>query len=536
MRNLIIALILSFLPFLLDAETIRVTGQEDFDRLGERILSSQEDDVFVELETGTYYYREGFLDFRGWDRPGFRLSIQGNGSTLIPKGADFVVGPDEAVVYEGAFSPDDCFVSLSRKRPVELRERVKACRTHPLPVNLRKKLFRFRCQEPDLSEEDARDAFIILTQWYVGAVYRVKEIRNGWLYFYADRKYQTKMYEEFRFGRCRPRYVLYNQRSDEGPRIIGGRILSPAVDTLHRCEATVFLSMEDSRIGDVKLSGIRFTGNRAEGYLLRFERLQADSIVVSDCVFDGIGSHVLGVLGTPHLRFQGNTLEGCSLRGVYSDPYSTDSRICRNVFRNHGRRLSTAPAVYCQGPDFRVSDNVFEDFAYSAIGLGTHFMETERPYTSGIVENNEIYQTEAFRKAPMAVLIDSGAIYVWTQNVRTEIRHNYIHDIDGPHGNRGILCDDGAINVSVFDNLILGMGHRSYCIDLRRNYWVGHRRDSFVKRANVGNRGGCNVVDGRLRFHIRKGDPESYREPDIHLKAGYDRESVRQRWEEGRIG
>ena len=132
----------------------------------------------------------------------------------------------------------------------------------------------------------------------------------------------------------------------------------------------------------------------------------------------------------------------------------------------------------------------------------------------------------------MATLIDSGAIYVWTQNRGTVIRHNYIHDISGAHGNRGILCDDGVVNTSIFDNLILGIDHNSYCIDLRRRYAVERKRNSFIRRVNVGNKCGGNVVDGRTRFHIRKGDPDSSREADVHLPKGYDRESVYREWKQ----
>ena len=312
--------------------TVPVATQEDFDRLDATIHSLQEEDeVHVRLEKGTYFFRDRHLDLSGMDRPGFRLFIEGNGSLLIPVGTDYAVGPGLDTPYEDDYSPEDGFVSMHRGDRIDLRQRVKACKTHPLPVSLRRKLFRFRCSEPDLSAEDARDAYIILTQWYVGAVYKVEKIRNGWLYFYADRKYQTKLYEEFRYGRCHPRYVLYNQRSADALRIIGGRFLSPVADTVRRCEASTFCRIVDSRLGSVKLEGCRFPGNRAGGYLLHFERCQSDSVVVSDCAFKAIRSHLAGVFDTPHFRFRGNTVEGCYLRGVYSDYLSADSRITAHL-------------------------------------------------------------------------------------------------------------------------------------------------------------------------------------------------------------
>ena len=529
-------LFLLWIPSLGAENLVHVATQEDFDRLNETIRSLRgEREICIRLDKGIYYYGNGHLNLSGMDCPDLRLSIQGQGAMLIPVGTDYTVGPKRNVLYENPFSTEDVFVSLRRKCVADLRQPVKGCKTLPIPLSFRRKLFCFRCDEPDLSEKDAKNAYIILTQWYVGAVYKVKEIRKGWLYYYADRTYQTKWYEEFRYGRCRPRYILYNQRSQDAPRIIGSRFLSPVEDTLRRCDATPFCNFSDCRLKSFQLEGCHFLGNRDGGYLLHFARFQSDSVTVTGCVFEGIRSHVLGVFETPHLRFRGNRVEKCYLRGVYSDPYSIDSRIMDNCFRDHGKMLSTAPAVYCQGGDFIISGNVFENFSYSAIGLGTHYMETDRPYSSGLVADNEIYQTEEFRRAPMATLVDSGAIYVWTQNKRTVIRHNYIHDISGAHGNRGILCDDGGVNISVFDNLILGIAHRSYCIDLRKRYAVGRKRNSLIRRVNVGNQCGGNIVDGRVRFHIRKGDSRSFRTKDIHLKKGYDRETIYRRWKQKEV-
>ena len=130
----------------------------------------------------------------------------------------------------------------------------------------------------------------------------------------------------------------------------------------------------------------------------------------------------------------------------------------------------------------------------------------------------------------MRVLIDSGAIYVWTLNKDLIIRNNFLHDISGPHGNRGILCDDGAMNVSVYGNLIIDIDRNSYRIDLRKNHSVERKSSCPVPRVNVGNRMWDNWVDGRVRFHIRKGDPDSFRKDNVMLYPGYDREQVHRSW------
>ena len=516
------------------AQTILIDSQGDFDRLRSSIDSIGTGEIRVQFEPGTYYYREKHLDFVNIERPGLDLSLEGNGSVLIAAGTDFVLNDENGhrIAYDREYSTDDGFVSLARMEVTDLRDSVKRALTHPLPVNFRKKVYRIRCREADLTEEDAADSYIILTQWYVGAVYKVRNIRNGWLYFYADRDYGTKLHEELRYGRCLPRYILYNQRSDAHPTLIAGQLSVPSDDVIHRCEHSNFIRIAGSRIKSFRMEGFRFLGNRASEYLLRFDNVRADSLTVSDCQFEGIRSDVVRVHDSDHFRFRNNVLAHCYLRGFYSDFRTHDVEVRNNRFIDHGLMLTSAPALLCQSQGFVIADNLFEDFSYSAIGLGTHYTESEEPLTAGVVENNEICQTAAFRRRPMRSLVDSGAIYVWTQNKDLVIRRNYIHDISGHHGNRGILCDDGAVNVTIHDNLILGIDNNSYCIDLRKRYSVERKDNSRIRRVNVGNRMWDNWVDGRVRFHIRKGDDRSFRRENVILEKNCDRDEVYKQWKE----
>lgn len=416
MRRFLTAVLLLTVAFPVFAKTVRVDSQRDFDRLRNVIDSIGTGEVRVLFKPGTYYYRERHLEFVNYVRPGLDLILEGNGSVLIPAGTDFVLNGENghSVPYDRAFSTDDGFVSLTRMQPVSMRDTVKKARTQAFPVNLGTNLYCILCREADLSEKEASDAYIILTQWYVGAVYKVKMIKSGWLFFYADRKYPTKMYEEMRYGRCLPRYILYNRSSGEHPSVASGRLSAPEDDVIHRCEHSSFLYMAGSEVKSLRMEGFRFLGNRASEYLLRFDNVKADSLTVSGCRFEGIRSDVVRVYATDHFRFRDNVMAHCYLRGIYSDFRTRDIEVRNNRFVDHGLMLSTGPAVYCQSQGFVIADNLFEDFSYCAIGLGTHFTESEEPYTAGIVENNEICQTAAFRRKPMRSLIDSGAIYVWT--------------------------------------------------------------------------------------------------------------------------
>ena len=102
----------------------------------------------------------------------------------------------------------------------------------------------------------------------------------------------------------------------------------------------------------------------------------------------------------------------------------------------------------------------------------------------------------------MNLLMDTGAIYVGTQNTSLTIRNNYIHDISGPFDNRGIFCDDGTVNTTITGNRVQRVAN-SWCIDLRRDLSIETRSDSKVRRVNVGNQVKDNQVDGRIRFEQR---------------------------------
>ena len=140
--------------------------------------------------------------------------------------------------------------------------------------------------------------------------------------------------------------------------------------------------------------------------------------------------------------------------------------------------------------------------------------------------------SEHFRNQVHRELIDGGAIYVWTQNQKVSIRNNFIHDLDGPHGNKGIFADDGAVGVEIAGNLLLAV-HGGRCIDLRKALRVERKRTSHIRRVNVRNRMDGNTLDGRCRFYFRKGDPGSFVGKNLELEPGYDKAEVIRTWKEG---
>lgn len=98
--------------------------------------------------------------------------------------------------------------------------------------------------------------------------------------------------------------------------------------------------------------------------------------------------------------------------------------------------------------------------------------------------------------------MDSGAIYIFTQNDGAVIRNNYIHDYVGMKDNRGIFCDDGAYGFTITGNVIRNVPN-SYSIDSRLCLNVETQAGSVVKKVNYNNIIRNNRVDGPVRFEKR---------------------------------
>ena len=128
-------------------------------------------------------------------------------------------------------------------------------------------------------------------------------------------------------------------------------------------------------------------------------------------------------------------------------------------------------------------------------------MSTKESPSIGLIENNEFYFTKEYLEhIDEYALMDGGVIYVATLNDDLIIRNNYIHDIDGMKKNRGVFLDDGARNVTVVGNVIVGIAN-SYCIESDRSKSV----EKVVGPANVNNTIKDNVLDGAILFFAREG-------------------------------
>ncbi len=445
--------------------TILVSSQADFDRLQRdvrRELQRKPAELKVEFRPGVYHFKDNHLQLnREADCPETRLVIEGNGAVLVGTAPEIEMTP-----------------FFRAGRLVEVMDPgKKLCR-----IRTRKRL-----------DGEGR-LYVQVTSWFRLFTGRVTEVKGRYVYFTAEKLERTgltyNINGDLSYGKQLPRYRLVRVQDPDRP-------ISTPVFNFTAC-----------RFRQVDISGFIFDRNAGrrmtdpDNFLIRFYSCKLGEASVHDCTFKSVRSDVFRIAYTDGVEIRKCRFEDCGRICVLSYNHSGGTRVMDNVFERKGLdpEAEVTPCVKVQGSDYLVSGNRFVDYGCCAVMAGLHFTEEMKFPASGVIERNEIFQTDDYRKsAAQNLLMDTGAIYVNTQNASLEIRYNDIHDISGPYDNRGIFCDDGTVNVYVHDNRVLRIAN-SWCIDLRRVPSVETRSDSKIRRVNVGNRIEKNQVDGKIRF------------------------------------
>lgn len=445
--------------------TILVSSQQDYDAMPARLrtaLDKQPEEVRVVFKPGVYHFQDDHLHLWGLRCPGTRLSFEGNGAVL--RGT-------APTIHAGPFTQMDKYVE--GVDPENKKCRVRTGQRLDGPGKL----------------------YIQITSWYRTFTGPVTGIQDGYIYFTLDELKKNgfiyNVNSDLTYGWRRPRFRLLRVQEADGP------------------VSTPVFHFTDCDFRSLSLSGFvieRNTGGRTEygkNCAVRFYKNRFGEASVSGCTFRNLQSDAVHVIYTDGVDIKECRFEDCYRRGVMSYNHSGRTRVLDCSFERMDLALENSPCVQCEGTDYRISGNRFVDYGNTAIRVGVHFIEEMKWPSSGVVEKNEIWQSDAYRAAaPMNLLMDTGAIYVTTQNTSLEICGNYVHDISGAYDNKGIFCDDGTVNTYIHDNVVLRIVN-SYCIDLRRERSVENRQDSKIKVVNVGNRLGTNQVDGKVRFQER---------------------------------
>lgn len=190
-------------------------------------------------------------------------------------------------------------------------------------------------------------------------------------------------------------------------------------------------------------------------------------------------------------------ITGMTCRGI-SCGYNSYSDIENCTFENIGLKGSNTACINSPGKIY-IGGCTFYNFNYSAINIGNMSTEDANSMGCSIVENNKLYWDASWtEKIKDYGLKDSGAIYIGTNNSRAIVRNNTITNFGGHGFNRAIFCDDGAYNLTIYQNVISGT-QNSYDIDSRDCSKTKPRKVPKGYAMNTNNYIGYNTCSGRIR-------------------------------------
>lgn len=497
------------------AGVIRITNQSQFDGLQNEIISlanSGDKSIQVIFSQGQYFFREGHIVLDGLDCPELSIDIVGNGASVVASGNDYCDGD----FYQGSFDFNNSLLSGDFMEPVTAWSDMLKAESQAEVVDRNSKLCRIKYSSAvPMSCEECSGTYVLVTSWFNSFVCKVEKVEDGYIYFTAPElavnatynKYNINL--DFAYGRTFPRFKMCNAKGiDSEFNIESGKVrLSGNVKMVHECTAMRFLFVKDCSFHSFRMSGLDIHGNACRKFfLIDFARVKSSAVEISNCRFSDISSTILRATMCRNLCFISNEVNRCCRSAVQSDNQCSDVRVVGNSFCNVGSLCNNDYAVTASGTNYRIAENRICDFCCGAIAVGVWHGASKDCKSAGVVESNEIWFSQKFfDDAWKHMVMDTGAIYVFSQNDACTIRYNRIHDYNGPKDNRGIFCDDGAFNVDIYGNVIRNISN-SYCIDSRRVKFVEKKSGGALEKVNYNNRVYGNYIDGGIRLEGTEND------------------------------
>ena len=507
---------LLLLPYSLCAKSaINIKTQQQFDSIQHFILeelNNGENSILIRLASQRFKFNENHICLHNLHYPKASITISGSeGSMVYSEGMGYTQNDrytwnfnhqntflDENLDEVSTWS--DSFVAHDTIRVLD--EKAKMC---------------FLPYEGLMPQDASRclNTFILMTMWYYSSIYKVDRITEKGVFFTCDNLYQDSWLKCWNVNldyaytqRCSekrqlPRFRLCNTLTSS-PLSIANGIIDSKERKLHECRNTTFLNIKECTFKEINIQGISFIGNTYNWnkYLLQFSACHLSKCInITHNIFKNLKTLAIHLEGTNNATVKSNNAENCALGILKSCNNCHNTKVINNHIDRCGTRLSNIPMIQTIGTNFLVKGNILSDFGYSALNSGVHYTESMNYPCQGVIENNELFYTNiTLEDIEKRTLMDSGAIYVATQNTKTIIRNNYIHDYIGICDYRGIFCDDGANNCIVENNIIQNTP-TSYSIQFSEYDLSSNPRNKspYFCRGNIAKNNHC---DGAIRNKV----------------------------------
>ena len=491
---------------LCNSHVIRVHNQQEFDTIQEsvyRSLKSGNNNIHVEVYGGTYVSKEQHILLESINNPNAKIQFTGHNAKVIPGGFTYHNGD----IYQSAFSPNHSW--MNGDQDVGLWTDMHFADGLIEILDNEKKTCRLKGDYILSGAKDISFVYIMIPHWFKSSIYKIDRIEGDYLYFTATdlTKGYRKDYnvnDDNNYGNQRIRYRLCNVDLKR-PLIKDGIINLPQnLSSVREGTTKCFICIKNCKLHSIKIKGISFLGNsfsNSSAAVYMHNNLCSD-VLIRNCVFRGIRGKVISINSTSNVKVINNQFYDCYDYGIYSDNDSRESIIKDNSFERMGKGLLNTYCIRCDGDGFIISGNLLKNYGHGGICSGIWYKNPKHQRCSGIIEDNRLVFTDDYLSNIFNYgLMDGGAIYLATKNDGITIRNNYIKDYSCIHSSRGIFCDDGASNLLITGNLIIGPANE-YSIDSRRVAEVEESivPSSGVENSNLNNSIIGNIIDGRIRF------------------------------------
>ena len=472
---------------------IQVVDQASFEQLQKSLgkaLADGKKRIEVRFSSGRYFFNSRHLLLSKQVFPDVSIRFVGNGCILMPKGRminlgqknetpldynySYVTADGKDVSFWTPFYQTDSLIEV-------VDEREKLCRIH-VPSSC------------PLSLRFSKDAYIQYTEWFYSRICKIERVNDGYVYFKVPELFKVNGYDnvnyDYRWHKILPRFRIFD----------GGVDLNKAsvrAASIFEGQVGTFCRIADSKFKSISFEDFNVFGSRADEPLFYVSNtVVSDYFLLFGSRFAGQRSKVAYICKTNDAFVQECRFTEQYVNVLEFDAFCKHSEIYNNEFENCGLGVSISMCARCSGEDYLISGNSFVDFGYKAIAIGLGYKSNRTIHSRGIVEDNVIYYTDGYvREIIQHGLIDSGAISVGTINEKAVIRYNFINNIAGIGSNRGIYCDDGAKNFTLYGNIVLNVAN-SRCLDAR--FDTALERYDNTQVANINKVMKYNIINGSV--------------------------------------
>lgn len=511
----------------LKGKIVKVKNQKDWDYLEDSIkhlLREGEKTIDVRITARSLVYGKHNLSFENINAPDVQINIEGHNVAMLPwsdvydkRSNDVAIKEKFYIVPYKNFNIDNIVLDHKGNEIPLYSEMMSVSSViedvgwagnevyHNPDSTIYKtlpKVWRFAVDLPDLTVDQCRDFYILLTRDWTACRHRVYKVEKGFLYFYLrsvdaptlgqmtlnpnkDRQTHHKS-PYYRYVNCPVSADLHFKN--------GYAYIPQKYNSVIICKASMLVELNNCKFKYFGISGFRINGGASSPVITMKNCSFKNGAYFQNNQFNNLSAQAYVAVNCENVCFSHNKIKDTRI-GAISCFGCKNITIWANHLSRIGWMLSTR-AVSARGVGIHIVGNTIEDFNYSAIECGTHRADNIKDPQQYIIERNVIRYTEEFRPQQLLpVLSDAGGIYICPQNSSGIIRYNVISDIIGKGANRGIFLDDGVKNVAVYGNLITNTDN---CYDIDLRYCTTYA--SGIPDHNTNNQIFHNIMTGGYRF------------------------------------